>query len=98
MLASWPRTLRMCGSNRHAPLILADRLSGLRQLGDVDGYARRASSQILFLIPVPISPPKMDGIDPFIRWVATRLGGSCHGLTQSMPSAHGQTVVLDNSS
>jgi hypothetical protein len=27
------------------------------------------------LIPVPISPPEMDGIEQFVRWGAARLGG-----------------------
>ena len=37
------------------------------------------------LIPVPISPPKMDGIEPFVRWGAARLGGSCHAWSDARP-------------
>jgi hypothetical protein len=37
------------------------------------------------LIPVPISPPKMDGIEQFVRWGAARLGGSCHAWGDARP-------------
>jgi hypothetical protein len=37
------------------------------------------------LIPVPISPPKMDGIEPFVRWGAARLGGSCYAWGDARP-------------
>jgi hypothetical protein len=37
------------------------------------------------LIPGPISPPKMDGIEPFVRWGAARLGGSCHAWGDARP-------------
>ena len=53
---------------------------GVGQLGDVGGDAPSLvkNSAGTLLIPVPISPPKMDGIEPFVRWGAARLGGSCH--------------------
>jgi hypothetical protein len=38
---------------------------------------RRASTNSAgtLLIPVPISPPKMDGIEPFVRWGRRGSGG-----------------------
>jgi hypothetical protein len=50
---------------------------GVGQLGDVGGDALDLvkNSAGTLLIPVPISPPKMDGIEPFVRWGAARLGG-----------------------
>jgi len=42
---------------------------------------------MILLIPVPISPPKMDGIEPFVRWGAPRLGGlATHGVM--LPERH----------
>ena len=59
----------------------------LRQLGDVGGDAPDlvTNSAGTLLIPVPISPPKMDGIEPFVRWGAARLGGSCHAWGDARP-------------
>jgi hypothetical protein len=54
--------------------------SNPRKFGDFGGDALGlvANSAGTLLIPVPISPPKMDGIEPSVRWGAARLGGSCH--------------------
>ena len=59
----------------------------LRQLGDVGSDAADlvANSTGTPLIPVPISPPKMDGIEQFVRWGAARLGGSCHAGGDARP-------------
>ena len=48
-----------------------------RQLGDLRGDAVHhvTNSAGTLLIPVPISPREMDGIEPIVRRVAARLGG-----------------------
>jgi hypothetical protein len=58
-----------------------------RQLGDVRGDAPGlvTNSVGALLIPVPISPPKVDGIEPFVRWGAARLGGlAMHGVMRAL--------------
>ena len=54
-----------------------DRRKHLRQLGDVGGDAPDlvTNSAGTLLIPVPISPPKMDGIEQFVRWGRRGSGG-----------------------
>jgi hypothetical protein len=46
-------------------------------VGDVDGYAPGLiiNLSVHLLIPDPISPREMDGIEQFVRWGAARLGG-----------------------
>ena len=53
----------------------------------VIGYAPDlvTNSAGTLLIPVPISPPKMGGIEQFVRWGAARLGGSCHAWGDARP-------------
>ena len=38
------------------------------------------------LIPVPLSPPKMDGIEPFVRWGGRRGSGglAMHGVMRAL--------------
>jgi len=81
---------RTTGTQRNAPR----RQQGFKflrdagRLGDVGGYAPPdlvTNSAGTLLIPVPISPPKMDGIEPFVRWGAARLGGSCHVWGDARP-------------
>jgi hypothetical protein len=58
----------------------------LRQLGDVRGDARDlvTNSAGTLLIPVPILPPKIDGI-AIVRWGAARLGGlAMHGAMRAL--------------
>jgi hypothetical protein len=64
----------------------ADR-RGVEQLGDVgvDVPDLVTNSAGTLLIPVPISPPKMEGIEPFVRWGTARLGGSCHAWGDARP-------------
>jgi hypothetical protein len=60
---------------------------GVRQLGDVGGDALDLvkNSAGTLLIPVPISPSKMDGIEPFVRWGAARLGAlAMHGVMRAL--------------
>ena len=59
----------------------------LRQLGDVGGDAPDlvTNSDGTILIPVPISPPKMDGIEPLVRWGAASSGGlAMHGVMRAL--------------
>ena len=58
----------------------------LRQLGDVraDAPDLVTNSAGTLLIPVPILPPKIDGI-AIVRWGAARLGGSCHAWGDARP-------------
>ena len=50
-----------------------DRFQQLRQLGDFGGDAPGLviNLSVHLLIPVPISPREMEGIEPFVRWGAT---------------------------
>jgi hypothetical protein len=64
----------------------ADR-RGVEQLGDVgvDVPDLVKNSAGTLLIPVAISPPRMDGIEPFVRWGAARLGGlAMHGVMRAL--------------
>ena len=50
-------------------------------LGGLTMFAARPAGLVTntagaLLIPVPISPPKMDGIEQFVRWRGS--AGSCH--------------------
>ena len=76
---------RTTGTQRNAPR----RQQGFKflrdagRLGDVGGYAPPdlvTNSAGTLLIPVPISPPKMDGIEPFVRWG----GGEARGVLPCM--------------
>jgi hypothetical protein len=55
---------------------------GVGRLGDVGGDALDLvkNSAGTLRIPVPISPPKMDGIEPFVRWG----GGEARGVLPCM--------------
>jgi len=53
----------------------------------VIGYAPDlvTNSAGTLLIPVPISPPKMDGIEPFVRWGRRGSGGlAMHGVMRAL--------------
>jgi hypothetical protein len=72
-------------------------LHQLLRLGDVGGDAPDlvTNSAGTLLIPVPISPPKMDGIEPFVRWGAARLGGlAMHGVMRALIARWVALIVM----
>ena len=62
--------LGLCFPARRARSEMQADRRGVEQLGDVGGDALDLvkNSAGTLLIPVPISPPKMDGIESFARW------------------------------
>ena len=68
-----------------------------RQLGDVrrDAAHLVTNSAGTLLIPVPISPPEMDGIEPFVRRGAARLRGlAMHGVMRALIARWVALIVM----